>query len=140
MPEKQRLLLDTHVWIWLLEKTGNLSDTTINKINEAAKERQVLIAAISLWEVSLLEKKKRIIFKDNVLTWLNKALLHPGVMLCPLIPTVAAEAYALPGTFHGDPADRIIVATARLENAVLITRDAGILRYGKAGHVKVLLA
>ena len=92
MAEQQRILLDTHIWIWLLEESGNLSNTTINKIDRAAKEKNILIAAISLWEVSLLAAKKRIAFKEDILSWLNKALLHPGVVLCPLTPAIAAQS------------------------------------------------
>jgi PIN domain nuclease of toxin-antitoxin system len=66
-------------------------------------------------------------------------LLHPGIILCPLTSTIAAQSYKLPGTFHGDPADRMIVATARVENAVLFTRDEEILRYSKAGHLKAIM-
>jgi PIN domain nuclease of toxin-antitoxin system len=138
MPEQQRIILDTHVWIWLLEQTGDLSNTTIAKINRSAKDKQVLIAAISLWEVSLLAAKKRIVFKEDVLLWLNKALRHPGVALYPLTPDIAFRSYKLPGDFHGDPADRMIVATALIQNATLLTRDEYILQYAKAGHLKAL--
>jgi PIN domain nuclease of toxin-antitoxin system len=140
MPEQQRIILDTHIWIWLLEQPDNLSNAIIAKINQAGREKQVLIAAISLWEISLLAEKKRIVFKEDILTWLNKALLHPGVVLCPLTADIAARVYKLPGNFHGDPADRMIVATARAEGALLVTRDEEILRYAKAGHIKALLA
>lgn len=140
MSEQQRIILDTHIWIWLLEQPDILSDTIIAKINQAGREKRVLIGAISLWEVSLLAEKKRIIFKEDTLTWLHKALLHPGVVLCPLTANIAAQAYKLPGRFHGDPADRMIVATSKIENALLITRDEEILRYAKDGHIKALLA
>jgi len=140
MPEQEKIILDTHIWIWLLEQPGILSNTIIAKINQAGRNKLVFIAAISLWEVSLLADKKRIIFKEDILTWLNKALLHPGVVLCPLTADVASQAYKLPGQFHGDPADRMIVATAKTESALLLTRDEEILRYAKTGHIKAILA
>ena len=139
MPEQYPIVLDTHVWIWLLEQTGDLSEENIARINQTAKNKQIIIAAISLWEISLLAAKKRILFKDDVLTWLNKGLLHPGIMVSPITPEIAVQSYKLPGSFHGDPADRLIVATARVNNAVLLTRDNDILRYAKAGHLKALL-
>lgn len=139
MPE-QRIILDTHIWFWVLNKPDNLSETVITKINSAVREKQVLIAAISLWEISLLAYKKRIFFKEGVTTWLKKALSHPGIMLCPLTVDIAAQSYAIPGTFHGDPADRMIVATSKIEHATLFTRDENILRYAKNGHIKAIAA
>jgi PIN domain nuclease of toxin-antitoxin system len=138
--KKELIILDTHVWIWLLEETGDLSKIITNKINNAAKDKQVLIAAISLWEVSLLAAKKRIIFKEDVYSWLNKALHHPGIMLCQLTSEIAAQSYKLPAVFHGDPADRMIVATARIHHATLLTRDKNILQYAKTGHLNTLPA
>lgn len=64
----------------------------------------------------------------------------PGLTLAPMTPDIAVEACYLPGDFHGDPADRLIVATARVEGATLVTRDAGIVAYGRAGHLSVLAA
>lgn len=138
MSEPPSYLLDTHVWVWLMEDTGNLSAKLIAILNQAAKRKQVFIAAISLWEVSMLAEKKRLNFKGEILNWLNKALLHPGVVCYPLTASVAAESCRLPGVFHADPADRLIVATARVENVVLVTKDEHILDYAKSGHVQVM--
>jgi PIN domain nuclease of toxin-antitoxin system len=140
MPEESRFLLDTHVWVWLMEDAGGLSQKLVARLNQAAERKNVLIAAISLWEVCMLVEKKRLDFKADVLHWLNKALLHPGLNCCPLTPYVAAESCKLPGAFHADPADRLIVATARVENAILVTKDESILDYAKSGHVQVLEA
>jgi len=139
MTEYRRIILDTHIWIWLMEHTGDLSEATIRTINQMAKQKRVLIAAISLWEVCMLAQKKRLRIKGNVLNWLNNAVLHPGVVLCPLTPAVAFEACNLP-RFHADPADRLIVATARIERATLFTHDENILHFGKSGQVSVSAA
>jgi PIN domain nuclease of toxin-antitoxin system len=70
--------------------------------------------------------------------WLERALASSGLTLLPLAqPTVMVDACTLPGEFHADPADRILVATARAENATLVTRDEKILAYAQAGHVRV---
>ncbi len=140
MPEVSKFILDTHVWIWLVEDTGTLSKTVVGKINQAAKHKNILIAAISLWEVAMLIEKQRVECGSSAATWLSSALSHPGVSLCPLTPMIAAESCSLPGNFHGDPSDRLIVSTARRENATLITRDENILRYSKGGHVRCLKA
>jgi PIN domain nuclease of toxin-antitoxin system len=140
MSESLRIVLDTHVWIWLLEESGQLSRATIRKIDAAAKDKGVLISAISLWEICLLSHKKRIEIEEGISNWLEKGLAHPGVVLCPLTVEVVSRSYKLSGTFHGDPADRMIVATSLLRNATLITRDAAILAYGAQGHAKVLRA
>ena len=70
----------------------------------------------------------------------HRALAVPGLSLAPMTPDIAVEACYLPGDFHGDPADRLIVATARVEGATLVTRDAGIVAYGRVGHLSVLAA
>ncbi len=135
MSEAERFILDTHVWIWLIEDSGELSKPIIASLNQVAKSKQILIAAISLWEVSMLAEKSRIAIKQNAVTWLTQALQHPGITLCPLTPDIAAQSCNLPGAFHGDPADRMIVATACIENATIVTRDENILRYAQSGHV-----
>ena len=140
MPEHSLFVLDTHIWIWFMDKADVLSQTIVDRINEAAQQRRIMIAAISFWEVCLLVQKNRIDFSKDVLAWLNDALLYPGLITCPLTPAIAAESCCLPDTFHGDPADRLIVATARIEKAILLTRDKDILNYGSLGHVKVLAA
>jgi PIN domain nuclease of toxin-antitoxin system len=131
-----RIVLDTHIWIWLAEDI-QLSDATFNRIDEAARNGQVLVPAICMWEVALLKAKGRLTIEEDVLSWLNRALSFTGIELCPLTPAIAARSYNLPGTFHDDPADRMIVATAIVEDAVLLTRDDSILKYGRKGYVKV---
>jgi len=82
--------------------------------------------------------KNKLTFACDVQTWLDEALSQPGITLAPLIPAIAVDSVRLPGALHGDPADRIIVATARYLRATLITADAKLLIYGSCGHVAVL--
>lgn len=86
----------------------------------------------------MLVSKNRIQLKGNALDWINKALSAPGISLCPLTPEIAYESVNLPGDFHGDPADRMIVASARKLNGTLVTFDKKILAYSGEGHVKIL--
>lgn len=132
------LLLDTHVWIWLNEGSPELKSKIINIIDKVTNEGQIYIAAISVWEIATLAQKKRISLKMPIEEWVNQALALPGVELLPLQPSIAIESTQLPENFHGDPADRIIVATARIHRLILCTRDARILEYSSNGLVDTL--
>lgn len=86
-------------------------------------------SAISIWEIAMLVKKKRISLNTTCHIWVNRVLSLPGVFLVPLSPDVAIETCELPGNFHGDPADRMIVATAKVENLYVISRDQKLIDY-----------
>ena len=98
----------------------------------------IKIASISLWEVAMLAARGKISLEEGTLDWIRKALSAPGISVCPLSLEIAVDSVNLPGTFHGDPADRIIVASARLLNATLVTSDRQILRYAAGEYVKVV--
>jgi PIN domain nuclease of toxin-antitoxin system len=135
------LLLDTHVWIWLMTgEPGRLSPDALGPIEVAKDRGDVHIAAISLWEVAMLESRGRLRLSMDCLAWIRAALTAPGVDLVPLTPEVAVASAYLPGEFHGDPADRLLVATARTHDLILVTKDERILTYGSAGYVAVLAA
>jgi PIN domain nuclease of toxin-antitoxin system len=139
MPNPERaLLLDTHVWLWLMIGEGDMKPSAVRAMEEGASRGLLRVSAISVWEVAMLEAKGRIRLSKDCLSWVNEALRAPGVALATLTPEVAVESSRLPGTFHGDPADRILVATARREGAILLTRDERILAYGKAKHLSVM--
>ncbi len=86
----------------------------------------------------MLWRKGRIQLTEPMHRWVREALDKSGFLLAPLTDTVAVEAALLPGDFHSDPVDCMIVATARLEKAVLLSRDNRMVAYGKSGHVRVL--
>jgi PIN domain nuclease of toxin-antitoxin system len=131
-------VLDTHVWIWAMEGSGgDLSNATIRVIEQGAASGDVAVAAISVWELAMLEAKGRISLSRSVEEWVSAALTAPGVRLVELAPEIALDSTRLPGLAHADPADRMIIATARILGATLITCDERILSYGKAGHVRV---
>jgi PIN domain nuclease of toxin-antitoxin system len=126
-----QILLDTHIFIWLMEGVDRLSKKTQNYIIEAAQQDQVYVAAISLWEIAMLEKKGRVSFHQPCLQWIEQSLKAPGINILPLSPEIAVDSAQLAGDFHGDPADRLIVASARYLNATLITADQKIIAYAK---------
>jgi len=133
------IILDTHIWIWLIngdEKVGKPS--ILNLIKKSVKNSNIFIPAICLWEVVMIASKKRISLNEDTLGWIKKASSAPGISVYPLTAEIAYESTKLPGSFHGDPADRIIVATARVTNGTLITFDKQILNYSKAGFIKTI--
>ena len=129
------ILLDTHTWIWLFNGSTELSKSAIEQIDFAANQGKVFIPAISVWELSMLVAKSRVNLSQSIHQWINNSLSQPGVNLSPILPEIAIESSFLPGDFHGDPADRIIVATARINNLIVFTRDKKIIKYGKQGYV-----
>lgn len=132
------LLLDTHIWIWVLNgDRGALSATSVAMLNHASARGRLLVSAISVWEVAVLASKRRISLTQPIDTWVSAGLTAPGIRLVPLTPEIAIDSTRLPGGMHGDPADRIIIATARRMTATLVTSDRAILDYAKAGHLQV---
>jgi PIN domain nuclease of toxin-antitoxin system len=121
------LLLDTHVWVWAVEAPEKLGRRTKAFLQKAGNER--LVSAISALEIARLCANQSIIFSMSPRTWIEASardllLHHVGVEY-----QAAIEAYALPEPFHRDPVDRILVATARLHQATLLTADERILEY-----------
>jgi PIN domain nuclease of toxin-antitoxin system len=120
------VVLDTHAFIWWCNAPDRLSKAA----RQAAEEADVrLVPAISVWEIGMLVAKGRLGFDRDVATWVDEALSLPGVQLAPLSASIALRASALPGELHGDPADRLIVATAIDHACALVTKDDLILRY-----------
>ncbi len=121
-------VLDTHVWFWAMESPGKIPDRSLAVLKDG-KSIPFGLSAISLWEISKLVEKKRIILTIPLEEWMNRALNPDFIHVLPISPQVAVSSTMLPGNFHNDPADQIIVATCRLENAELITADNAILAY-----------
>jgi PIN domain nuclease of toxin-antitoxin system len=141
MPDAARepLLLDTHYWIWYqLGDQEQVPDRVRQSIESAASGGRLLLSAISVWEVGMLESKGRIRLHSPCEQWVKEALAMPGLTLAPLTWEIAVDSSRLPEPFHGDPADRIIVATARRMRAKLVTRDQKLVAYGQLGHITVL--
>jgi PIN domain nuclease of toxin-antitoxin system len=131
-----KLVLDTHCWIWLMLGDEKLPQPTRLQIEHSARTGELFIPAISVWEVAMLESKGRLTFNTSVSHWVEQALSVPGVRLMPLTPEIAIDSCNLPGELHGDPADRLIVAAARIQDAALVTHDQKILAYAKHGFVR----
>lgn len=120
-------LLDTHVLIWWLNDCGRLSKAQQEVIAAAGAESPLLVSDISLWEIAMLHSLGRIRLTIPLREWLDKAAAPPLVRRHGISPAVAAELASLPDSFHRDPADRILVATARVLGATLLTQDRRIV-------------
>jgi PIN domain nuclease of toxin-antitoxin system len=130
------LLLDTHALIWLLDGNERLGGKARALIAQAARAHSLYVSAITPWEIAMLVSKERLAFTQEVGVWLRTALNMPGIQMVPLSVDISVASTQLPGDFHADPADRIIVASARQMGATLVTADKLILAYSKAGHLK----
>ena len=122
-----KYLLDTHTWIWWHMHPQNLSRKVNILIGNTSRYDELLLSAISPWEFSKLLEKERIGISCEPEGWINAALDLPKLRLVHLSPILAYRSTILPQPFHNDPADQIIVATAREENATVLTKDKNIL-------------
>jgi PIN domain nuclease of toxin-antitoxin system len=134
------LLLDTHTLIWSVEGGPRLGHRVKAILNEAAHEGRIAVSAITPWEIALLVAKNRLQLSSDVMQWVRESLAKPGVRLIPLEPEIAVASSHLPFDIHADPADRILVATARYLGAVLVTADQSLLDLAKKKYFRAMNA
>jgi PIN domain nuclease of toxin-antitoxin system len=129
------IVLDTHIWIWWVHGDSRLTASQIQhlKNNEASG---LGVSVISTWEVAKLLEVGRLNLSSPIDQWMSQALAYPGIHLLELTPRIAIESTRLPGSFHRDPADQIIVATARIHGCAVLTADAKILGYPHVATLK----
>jgi Uncharacterized protein conserved in bacteria len=120
------VLLDTHAVLWYFDDPKRLSSKSLNEIE---KSSNLGICAISAWEISLLVQKGRLSLKYDVSQWIAFLSENPMVQWIDISSTIAIKSLNLPGSFHQDPADRFIVATAILYGIPIITKDQSIQDY-----------
>jgi PIN domain nuclease of toxin-antitoxin system len=132
------LLLDTHTAIWLTENQP-IASTAVEAIDAAYQAGATLfVSAITAWEVGLLVSRNRLSMVAKPERWFQRLLAIPGVRLADLSPDILIASSFLPGETPRDPADRIILATARDLGATLVTRDRVLLKYGEYGQVSTI--
>ena len=129
------IVLDTHTLVWWVTY-----DPSLSKKAKAAIEREragggVVVSAISAWEIAMLVERETLAFSMDVENWLATVQQIPGVRFAPVDVDISTKSVRLPGEFHKDPADRLIVATARKFAAPLVTKDLKIRAYA---HVKTI--
>jgi PIN domain nuclease of toxin-antitoxin system len=122
------IVLDTHAWWWAVSEPSQLSRKARQLINKTPPDQRT-VASISIWEFAMMVARGRIHLTITPEEWLDHAICRTGLTILDLNPQIALESCKLPGTFHRDPADRIIVATARVYQSQLITKDQKISDY-----------
>lgn len=122
------VLLDTHFWVWWLTPRSALSSRERAALDACAGRRELFLSAISLWEAQMLHAKGRLELPIAFADWLEQAADERMLTIVPVDVAVIVALDSLPRSFHGDPADRLIVATARARTLPLATRDATIRR------------
>lgn len=130
------ILLDTHVLLWLADGDPKLGGKALALIR--VSEESLRVSAMSYWECAMLSRKGRLTFSKPVFEWLDEVLGNGGIEAVPVTPVIAADAGSLPDSIHGDPSDRIIMATARALGCPLATADGPILQYAAQGHLQAI--
>lgn len=128
------IILDTHIWVWHVQGDPRLGPNHRDLIH-SQESGGIGVCSISLWEVAKAVELKRLTLTVPVDDWFESALNYPGIILLPLTARIAVESTRLPGSFHKDPFDQLIVAAARLYDVPLVTVDSEILNYP---HVRLL--
>lgn len=125
------ILLDTHVLLWWVNGDSQLSSQAKAAIEreQASDEGQILVSAISAWEIAMLVEKGRLTLTMSVDDWLDTVSEIDGVRFVSVDVAVSIQSTRLPGEFHKDPADRMIVSLARHLNVPLVTADEKIRAY-----------
>ncbi|MEQ1888982.1 MAG: type II toxin-antitoxin system VapC family toxin [Alphaproteobacteria bacterium] len=130
------IILDTHVLVWWVSGQHALSRKAASLIGKnISMERSILVSAISAWEIAMLAASGRLVLSMDIDSWLAEVARIPAIAFIPVDNSIAVKSTQLPGEFHKDPADRMIVALARQLSLELITADEKILQYT---HVKTV--
>lgn len=139
-PARGPLLLDTHVWIWYLDGAGDrLPSRVAEGLRTAAANEGLLVSDISVWEVGKKVARGRLRLMPSASAWIDRAGRQPGLSFLPLDREILLGSTQLPGEVHGDPADRMLIATAALAGIPLVTADRAILEYAeRAGGFAVV--
>lgn len=135
----RKLLLDTHVWLRYLGVSGDVNRSALPTLHRAAADGILYVSIISTWETAMLVKRGRLSLNTSVHRWTEEALSKPGINLLPFSPEIAIESVNLPEPIHKDPADRILIASARVETMTLVTRDVEVLEFAartKLAHLR----
>jgi PIN domain nuclease of toxin-antitoxin system len=129
------LILDTHIFLWLMGGDPKLNRKNLERIETASNAGfRLCISAISIWEIGILGSKKRITFAQPVERWIRQAIQISSTKIIDLSMDILLDSCNLPEEFHGDPADRMIVATSRIMDIPLVTQDERIIAYINKGY------
>ncbi len=132
------ILLDTHVLLWFVQGNEKLGTSSRDRVQHALNQGKASISAISLWEISMLVDRRRLVLGRSTQNWVQRISGKGGFLVAPITAEIAMTGGQLPGDINGDPADRLIIATARTNNCPLLTADRNILAYGATGHIAMI--
>ena len=130
-----RIVLDTHAWIWWVTKDRRLSQKARAAIQNSQRDDTLWLSLISLWELAKKVEKAQLVLDRPLDQWLDEATAQPDLHLAELTRPILVESCRLPPPFPGDPADQIIVATARHLEAALVTKDRAIRQYSQVRSI-----
>jgi len=139
-PSRGAVLLDTCAVV-RLANGADMAGAALAAIVSAGLADGVFVSPVSAWEVGLLGRPSQprpVLFLPDPKTWFARVMAGPGIRPAPCTPEVAIGASYLPGELHGDPADRLIIATVRHLGVPIVTRDTKIRAYAAAGYVEVI--
>lgn len=131
------ILLDTCALIWIVNGDP-VAPAALSAAERAFKAGGLYLSPVSAWEIGALVSRGRLKLDVSVETYVDRIFTRAGVQIAALTPEIAVRSSSLPGDFHGDPADRMLVATAMVMGLRLMTRDRRILDYGAQGHLSVI--
>ncbi|GHH22231.1 MULTISPECIES: type II toxin-antitoxin system VapC family toxin [Sphingomonas] len=131
------ILFDTHVLIWFADGDPRLGKVAGNTVADAIGSGEALFAAISMWEIGMLVARRNVTLAMPPEIWIER-LVEVGLVIADMTRQIALDAGSLPREIHGDPCDRIIMATARAYNCPLLTADTRLLDYGREGRLKAI--
>ncbi len=123
------ILLDTHTWLWWVQEPSRLSALALDIITTEEQQNGLLISAISVWEIAVKVSLGKLTLSVPLKQWYEQARQYPGVVIEPLDPLDAIASTELPGEFHKDPADRILIAIARRRGLSILSKDEKIVAY-----------
>jgi PIN domain nuclease of toxin-antitoxin system len=129
------IVLDTHALVWWVTGDPALSRKARSAIERELAGGEILVSSISAWEIAMLVEREKLVLSMDVGSWLATVADIEAVRFVPVDPEIAVKSVELPGEFHKDPADRMIVATARKFSVSLVTKDEKIRAYS---HVKTI--
>ena len=121
------IILDTNAWVWWVTQSTKLTKKALRSIELS---KTIGVCSISCWEVAMLTAKQRLELSLDVGDWFDLALDHPKIRLLSISTEIAVLSTQLPGNFHGDPADRLIVASSLAYDSTLVTKDQKIHDWG----------
>ena len=137
MESPEVILLDTCALLWTVNGDP-VSSEALDAINKSGNAGELFLSPVSAWEIGILAQRGEVSLGVSAENYISRTFTRPGIQIAGLTPEIAVRASYLPGQFHSDPADRLLISTAILMGLTLVTRDREILRYAGRGYCSAL--